>query len=105
MKHEQEIADGDCVNVPDNPRTIVECLAVIKNARLGYDYDYGGLCLKFSTYVSESYAAGQGINGIELQQAFLDTEAPNAEWFNGRTCWVEYNGSSSIRYLRMFKNA
>lgn len=107
MKHEQELATGDSMPEPEkSSKTIVERLAVIKDAKLGYDYDYGGLSLRFSTYVKEGLAAGQGLSLAATEQAFLDTHAPNVEWFNGRACWVEYDevkDRSSIRYLRMFK--
>lgn len=97
----RRLGHQDGLDCEKSSETIL-CLAVIRNAKLGYDYDYGGLSLRFSTYVDEAFAAGQGLSLAQTQQAFLDTKAPNVEWFNGHTCWVEYNGPT-IKYVRMFK--
>ncbi len=79
-----------------------EQLAVIGSAELGYDDDTNTLTLKFSTYISEGSAAGQSIYGEKLAIAFIDTKAPNAQWFIGKACWVIAD-DGMIKYIRMFK--
>jgi hypothetical protein len=70
-----------------------EELAVIKDARLGSG-DYGGACLMFNAYLSQSTCAFQVVSwddayGI-MSLVQRDTD------LNGRTCYVKTNGLISV---------
>lgn len=78
-------------------------LAVIKAVRLGYHPDFKEMAMSFSTYITESLASEQHLIGEDLKKAFADTRAINAQWFEGKACWVEYDDDSRIIiYKRMF---
>lgn len=75
-------------------------LAVIKNFNIGVG-DRGRPAIWFSTYISESTAALQVIEGQEAIYEFINnSRLTDITKIEGKTCWVEVDGSR-IKFLRM----
>ena len=69
-------------------------LAIIKNAGVMYEDHYGETCLSFDSYISEAGAALQLVRVSDpLFPAFWEAMSGNVKNLEGKTVWVEVDGS------------
>ena len=75
-----------------------EQLAIMRDVRIGA-HDYYGAGLTFTTYITESTAAGQSLTWEQAKPLLATVE--DVRELEGKPCWVDVDGNL-IRFLRLW---
>lgn len=75
-----------------------ERLAIIRRPVFGAG-EYGGVALRFETYIEEHVAASQVLSLDEARPVL--EQVRDVKLLDGMPCWVEVNGNL-IRFLRLW---
>lgn len=73
-------------------------MAIMKNVTFGMN-DRDQVGLTFTTYLSESQAAGQFIPGELALEVIKKYGVSNVNQLNGKPCWVETDELTFIKFI------
>lgn len=77
-----------------------ERLAVIRKPRFGND-DRGRIGLSFTTYISESGAADQGLYGDDVERVLSAAGVSDVQELDGKVAWVYTGGRGFVRFIEI----
>jgi hypothetical protein len=77
-------------------------LAIMREVGYG-NRDLGRPCLWFSTYIDESSAALQVLQGDEAEEVIRESGVYDVRDLEGKPCWVDTSEHGRIRFMRVWK--